>query len=131
MGHQKQEGFSLAELMATLVVVGIVISSIALLFSTIQRTQRETAYIELATRAAQRQIEVMRNNQYNQLIPGVDISFTDELPDALPGPKSGVVVVTEPTPGLKRVDATVTYQSGGKQKSVKLSSLIGALGIAQ
>jgi prepilin-type N-terminal cleavage/methylation domain-containing protein len=128
---RNERGFSLAELMITLVVVGIVIASVSLLITTIQRGQRETAYIEMATRAAQREIEVLRNNQYNQLEPGVDIDFTDDLPATLPGPKNGVVVVTEPTPGLRRVDVTVTYQSGGKQKSVELSSLIGVLGITQ
>jgi|ADGO01.1.fsa_nt_gi prepilin-type N-terminal cleavage/methylation domain len=130
MGH-REHGFSLAELMVTLVVVGVVVSSISLLLVTIQRGQRETAYMEMATRAAQRQIEVLRNNQYNQLVPGLDLTFTDELPDTLPGPKSGVIVVTEPTPGLRRVDVTVTYTNGGQQKSVKLSSLIGVLGVTQ
>lgn len=128
---RNERGFSLAELMITLVVVGIVISSVALVLTTIQRGQRETAFLEAATRAAQRQIEVLRNNQYNQLQPGEDINFTDDLPATLPGPKSGIVEVTEPTPGLRRVDVTVTYQSGDHQKSVKLSSLIGVLGITQ
>lgn len=128
---RNERGFSLAELMITLVVVGIVISSVALVLTTIQRGQRETAFLEAATRAAQRQIEVLRNNQYNQLEPGQDITFTEDLPATLPSPKSGVVQVTEPTPGLRRVDVTVSYQSGGNQKSVKLSSLIGVLGITQ
>lgn len=130
MGH-KERGFTLAELMVTIVVAGIVVSSVALLLSTIQRSQRETAFLETATRAAQRQIEVLRNNQYNQLTPGEDIDFTDELPASLPSPKSGVVEVSEPSAGLRRVDVTITYREGGRDRAVELSSLIGVLGITQ
>ncbi len=127
----KEQGFTLAELMITLVVVGIVVSSVALLLGSIQRSQRQTAFTESATRAAQRQIEIMRNNQFNQLVPGVDISFTNDLPVNLPSPKSGTVVVSEPSSGLKRVDVTVNYDDGGQQRTVQLSSLIGVLGITQ
>ncbi len=128
---KKEQGFTLAELMITLVVVGIVVSSVAMLLGAIQRSQRQTAYTESATRAAQRQIEILRNNQFNQLTPGVDISFTNDLPAILPPPKSGTVVVSEPSSGLKRVDVTVRYQDGGQQRTVQLSSLIGVLGITQ
>lgn len=128
---KKEQGFTLAELMITLIVVGIVVSSVAMLLGAIQRSQRQTAFTESATRAAQRQIEILRNNQFNQLTPGVDLNFTNDLPTNLPSPKSGVVVVSEPSSGLKRVDVTVTYQDGGQQRSVQLSSLIGVLGITQ
>ncbi|HJQ09369.1 MAG TPA: type II secretion system protein [Candidatus Saccharimonadales bacterium] len=128
---RNEQGFSLAELMVTMVVAAIVITSISSLFINIQRTQRRTGYLESATRAAQREIEVLRNRQYNQLTPGVDINFTNQLPDNLVAPRSGIVEVSEPTPGLRQVDVTVTYRDGNEQRTVKLSSLIGVLGITQ
>ena len=126
-----QAGFSLVELMVTIVVIGVVFSSVASMFLSVQRTQRLTGYIESATRAAQREIEVLRNNNYSQLTPGVDIDFTADLPDSLPAPRSGTVVVSEPTPGMRRVDVAVVYWDGSRQRTIKLSSLIGMLGITQ
>lgn len=128
---RNEHGFTLVELMVTMIVAGIVITSISTMFLTIQRTQRRTAYLESATRAAQRQVEVLRNRQYNQLTPGVDIDFTSSLPDSLLAPRTGTVEVSEPTAGLRKVDITVTYRDGSDTRPVKLSSLIGVLGITQ
>ena len=128
---RKDAGFSLVELTVTIFVTGVVFMSIANLFLTIQRAQRQTSYLETATRAGQREIEILRNNQYNQLTPGEDIDFTSDLPDELRPPRSGTVEVSEPIAGLRRVDVTVTYRDGSDQRTVKLSSLIGVLGITQ
>ncbi len=127
----KEAGFSLTELLVAIVVIGVVFTSISIMFIDIQRTQRQTGYLESATRAAQREVEVLRNDNYNQLTPGVDINFTSDLPDNLVAPRSGIVVVSEPTSGLRRVDVTVSYYDDSKQRTVKLSSLIGVLGITQ
>lgn len=126
-----ERGFTLVELMTTIVVIGIVVGSISSLMLAVQRTQRESMFMEGATWAAQREIEVLRNNQYGSLTPGENITFTSDLPDYLPSPRSGVVEVSEPATGLRRVDVTVSYGSNNDQRSVKLTSFIGVLGIAQ
>lgn len=129
--RNKQLGFSLLELMVTIVVFGLVASSITSLFLSVQRTQLQTRYLESATYAAQSQIESLRNINYNNLTPGSTIDFTDELPDELPRNSTGTVEVSEPTSGLRRVDVSVTYNYSDSPRTVKLSSLIGVLGITQ
>ncbi len=124
-------GFTLVELLVSIAVIGIVGLGIASLFYTIQYTQRRALYHDTATRAAQREIEVLRNSSYNSLPNGQNISFTNDLPDILPGDKSGLVQVSEPTPGIKRVDVRVTYYDNGSKREVNMSSLIGVIGIAQ
>lgn len=124
-------GFTIVELLSTIVVIGIVAIGISGLFYSLQYTQRQATYTDAATRAAQRQIEVLRNNSYNSLSPGETITFTSDLPDTLPGNKAGTVVVSEPAAGLRRVDVTVTYTEGSRQREVSLSSLIGVIGLAQ
>ena len=97
----------------------------------LQQTQVQTNYLESATRAAQRQIESLRNSNFNNLTPGEDIDFSANLPDTLPSNSTGNVVVSEPSPGLRRVDVTVSYQYSGQVRDVELSSLIGVIGIVQ
>ncbi|MCA9309071.1 type II secretion system protein [Candidatus Saccharibacteria bacterium] len=126
-----QKGFTLIELLATIAVIGVVALGIASLFYNIQFVQRESNYLDRATRAAQKEVEVLRNNSYNALTVGEDINFSNDLPDELPNGSTGTVVVTEPSPGLKRVDVTVSYNDGNKPQSVTLSSMIGVIGLSQ
>lgn len=127
---KKESGFTLVELVVSIAVIGIVVSSVVSLFGSIQSTQRRTAYMETATRAAQRQMESLRNNNYNNLDAGETIDFTSQLPTSLRN-RSGTVTVSEPNPGLKRVDISVVYYEGSQQQKVDLSSLVGILGITQ
>lgn len=126
-----QKGFTLIELLATIAVVGVVTLGIASLFYNIQFVQRQSNYLDRATRAAQKEVEVLRNNSYNALTAGEEIDFSSQLPSELPSGSTGTVAVTEPSPGLKRVDVTVSYNDGNKPQSVTLSSMIGVIGLSQ
>lgn len=128
---RSSDGFTLVELLITIAVIGIAAIGIASLFYNIQYTQRHSRYVDAATRAAQREVEILRNNSYNNLSAGQTITFTSDLPDTLPGTKSGIVNVSEPSPGLKRVDVTVSFTDHGKEQQVKVSSLIGVIGLSQ
>lgn len=130
MLKKSSAGFTLVELLVTIIVIGIVFTGLSSIFISIQRSQIKTSYLESANRAAQKEIESLRNNNYNNLIVGQDIDFTNNLVD-LPSGSTGTVEVTEPTPGLKRVDVTVSYSYEGQTKNVSLSSLIGIIGIVQ
>lgn len=128
---RKEAGFTLVELVAAMSVMGLLVIGIVNLYITIENAQRKSYHLEIATRASEKQIESLRNAQYGSLEPGVDLSFTDDLPDELPDPKSGVVVVSEPEEGLRQVDVTITYKDGSGTKTVKQSSMIGVIGISQ
>lgn len=124
-------GFTLAELMVTIVVLGLVITGIGGLFYIMQVNEVRSQRLDLAMRAARTQIEKLRNNGYNALTPGTNINFTSSLPAGLPAGKTGTVVVSEPLPDLRRVDVTVQYTDYGKSQTVTLSSNIGIIGIGQ
>jgi len=131
MKRQDQSGFTLVELVITILVLGVVMTSVITLFVNIQQAQTHTRYLETATYAAQAEIETLRNINYNNLTPGQTIDFTDDLPEGLPPGTTGTVVVSEPISGLRRVDVSITYSYKGKDRTVSLSSLIGVLGITQ
>ena len=125
------KGFTLVELMATIVVISFMVLGIANLYYSSQTAERKSNYLDQATRAAQREIEILRSNRYNSLAAGETINFTSDLPASLPKNSSGSVLVSEPLAGLKRVDVTVSYTDGGKQQKVVLSSLIGEIGLSK
>lgn len=125
-----EQGFTMVEILVATGVMAILTAAVFGLFSTIQQAQLANSYRQSATRAASREIEVLRNNNYDQLTPGTDIDFSNELPATLPN-GTGTVTVTEPVPGLRRVDVVVSYTHSGATKQVKLSSMIGVIGITQ
>ena len=131
MIKNRQDGFTIVELLVTIAIVGITTASLSSMFISIQSVQRKTTYVDTATRAAQREIETLRNDNYSYLTPGQTINFTNSLPSTLPGNKTGTVQVSQPTTDLRRVDVTVTYSENGTSRSVTLSSLIGVIGITQ
>lgn len=127
----KQSGFTIVELIVTIAIIGIAAASISSMFITIQRMQKLAALRDSATRAAQSEIEALRNNNYASLTPGQQINFTSSLPSSLPANKSGIAEISQPTDDLRRVDVTVSYTYSGKNYNVSLSSLIGVIGITQ
>jgi prepilin-type N-terminal cleavage/methylation domain-containing protein len=130
MMSNQQAGFTIVELLVTIAIVGIVTASLSSIFISIRHIQQQTGYVDTATRAAQREIETLRNDNYASLTPGQSINFTSQLPSSLPH-ASGNVQVSQPATDLRRVDVTVSYTSDGSQRSIVLSSLIGVIGITQ
>ena len=128
---QQEAGFTLVELLVTIVVLGIIIASMAGLYWTMQVTQVQSQHLDMANRAARTEIENLRNNGYNALTPGSTIDFTSSLPSSLPKDKVGTVAVSQPVDDLRRVDVTITYTDFGKHQKVILSSNIGIIGIGQ
>lgn len=128
---QKQQGFTIIESLTGIVVIGVIVLGVATIFWTGQaHLQRSEAY-DAAVREANRKIESMRNNTYSALAAGEIDDFSDELPSSLPSGSTGTVAISEPESGLKRVDVTIEYTVNGQQEEVKMSSMIGILGIAR
>jgi prepilin-type N-terminal cleavage/methylation domain-containing protein len=127
---EKNAGFTLVEILVVIMMLGVATASITSVFISIRNIQLQTAYYDSANRAAAREIESLRNDSYVSLTAGQTINFTSDLPSILPN-RSGQVIVSSPSDGIRRVDATVTYKAQGKTRTLTLSSLIGEIGITQ
>jgi type II secretory pathway pseudopilin PulG len=128
---QKQAGFTIPELIVTIVFIGFAFVGITQLYLSIQRIQEQTSWLQSASHAAQTEVESLRNNNYSELVAGQNIDFSTQLPSNLPTPRSGSVAVSEPQAGLKRIDVTVSYSDHGTPRHVEMTSLIGIIGISQ
>lgn len=124
-------GFTLVELIVATAMVGIMVIGITNLFIAVDTTQRRTQRLEAATRAGEQQIESLRNAHYNSLTPGSSLNFTADLPSELAEPRSGIVNITEPSEGVRRLDVRITYHDGSVDREVNLSAVIGNIGIGQ
>lgn len=129
--NKNSDGFSLIELIVAMAIFGLMVTGVINLFVGIDTLQRRAQRIEIATRAAEAQIESLRNSHYNSLESGETIDFSDELPQSLPAPRTGEVVVSEPIPGMKQLEVTVEYAQQPQDYSVTLTGLMGTIGIAQ
>jgi prepilin-type N-terminal cleavage/methylation domain-containing protein len=126
-----QSGFTLVELLVTIILIGLTVGWLSGIFITVQNLQSQSQYTDMAARAAQREIETLRNDNYASLTPGQTINFTSDLPSGLPKGSTGTVQVSQPVSDLRRVDVTVSYKVNGNQRDITLSSLIGVIGITQ
>jgi type II secretory pathway pseudopilin PulG len=127
----RETGFTIVELLVTMSFIGITAAGITSLFISIRNVQQQALYVDSATRAAQREIEVLRNDNYSSLTPGQIIDFGSSLPTSLPPSKTGFVTVSQPANDLRRVDVVVTYKANSNTRTITLSSLIGVIGITQ
>jgi prepilin-type N-terminal cleavage/methylation domain-containing protein len=119
-----EDGFTLIELVVTMVVLGIIITSLSGMYYIMQSIAVQGQHLDT-------EIEDHRNSGYNSLIPGSNINFTASLPTSLPKNASGTVVISQPLSGLIKVDVTISYTDFGSQHNVELSSDIGVIGIGQ
>ena len=130
--NSNNDGFTLVELVVVTAVVGLMIISLGNLFIGIGSIQRQADRLAIADRIAEDKIESLRNAHYNTLTnspPSLD--FTNELPADLPTPRSGLITISEPNPGIKRLEVIITYKESSRTKTVQLSALIGNIGISQ
>ncbi|HEV2403372.1 MAG TPA: prepilin-type N-terminal cleavage/methylation domain-containing protein [Candidatus Saccharimonadales bacterium] len=126
-----EQGFTLVELLVTILVLGLVLSSLGGLYYVLQIDEVQSQHYDIAVRAARTEIEDLRNAGYDNLTPGSNINFTSSLPSQLPHGATGSVAISEPATGLRRVDVTISYSDYGKSRVVTLSSDIGIIGLGQ
>jgi prepilin-type N-terminal cleavage/methylation domain-containing protein len=127
----RPNGFTLIEIVVATALAGLMVISVANLFIITGDAQRQSQRLETATHAGELKIESLRNKHYNSLEPGTTIDFTDELPPELNEPRSAQVEISEPQPGLRRLDLHISYYDGTRKRGVDLSTVIGNVGIAQ
>lgn len=131
MKDNRENGFSLLELLISAAVMSIIILAIYGFFDNVRAINRYASNLVIANQAAQQQLETYRNTPYNNLATGSQNVSSILTPyPSLRSPRSATAVITELQPyGLKQVDLTISYAERGGTRTIMVSTLVAARGI--
>lgn len=124
------EGFTLVELLVSIAVGAIVVSSLNMLVSGYLHVSQRGRYLNATNSYVEGKVEALRNSGYNAATVGTS-SLTSQLPSLLPPSRSASMTISSPSSGLKQVDITVSYKDQGLTRTYSYTTYIGELGVGQ
>jgi len=124
-------GFTLIELIVTMVVLSGIFLAIFSLFDTLHGVNARANNLTVATEVAQREMELYRNIPYNTINVGTtDVTSALSSYTSLGSTRSASVVVTQvDARGLKQVEVTVNYYDHAIPRKVVLDTLVAQNGM--
>lgn len=122
----EESGFSLVELIVSIVLFGIVVLVVGQLINVLTQMNDDTNDRMIASTTVQNKIESLRSKGFMG-VPVGTVDFSNELPNTLPTPRSASYTVQQVLPPTKSITITLTY--AGKAHTYK--TFIGELGVAQ
>ena len=129
-GHVSQSGFTIVELIVTIVIMGVIIPAVALALTNLTVVDYQARDLALANFIAQNKVETLRSAGYNTLSNGTQ-SFSSQLPNTMGSPKSASYTVSTPITGVKQIDVTISYTEYKKTKSIAYRTYVSELGVGQ
>jgi prepilin-type N-terminal cleavage/methylation domain-containing protein len=124
------KGFTIVELVVTIVIMGIIIPAVAIALTNLTIVDYQARDLALANFIAQNRVETLRSAGYNSLSNGTT-SFTAQLPNTMGSPKSASYTVSTPQAGIKQVDVAISYTEYKKTKNISYRTYISELGVGQ
>jgi prepilin-type N-terminal cleavage/methylation domain-containing protein len=126
----RQQGFTIVELVTTIIVAGILIPAIAIALTNLSVVNKVARDKALANMIVQNKVETLRSSGYNSLSNGT-ISFVTDLPNTIGTPKSASYTITSPVTGVKQIDVSVSFTEYHVTKSLSYRTYISELGVGQ
>lgn len=133
-----QRGFSIVELLVTLIVIGVVFGAFMTTFTSIQSINKKSINLNTANTIAFAKMQHYENTAFTNLpnttpqntLQQVE-DFSSSLPSSLGSPRSATVHINSISPSLKQVVVNVQYGSGGAQQTVQYANFIQKNGIGR
>lgn len=134
-GRWRENGFTITELLITIVVFAILIPVIANMIALIDGVNDRARDKAIINSLVENKAESLRSLGYIALSNGTT-DFTGELPSTVGSPRSATYTVSEPAApnndiGLKKLVITVTYTVNGSSETLNYETRIGELGVGQ
>ena len=127
---RNRAGFTIAELVITIVLMGIIIPAIALALTNLSVVNYQARDLALANMIAQNKVETLRSAGYNSISIGT-VNFTTELPSSMGKQRSASYSVSIPQTGIKQVDINISYTEYKSTKNLAFRTYISELGVGQ
>lgn len=128
--QNKSMGFTIVELLVTLLVGGVLAGSVAVFLSLHVHTAQRGRDVSVANSYAENKIESLRSAGFLTLADGTT-NVTSELPTELNSPREASLVISEETTSIKRVTLSITYSDQGSPRTYTYGTFIGELGVGQ
>lgn len=128
--HSSKSGFTIVELIVTLIVGAIFVLSVNTVLTTqsyISQRGRDTV---VANAYAEGKFEALRSQGFLSLSDGTT-DVTSELPSDLHNPRSASLVISSSNSSIKKAELTITYNEQGQSRTYNYVSYIGELGVGQ
>lgn len=130
MNKKHQKGFTIVELVVTVVIAGIIIPAVALALNNLAAINHRARDYALANDIAQNKVETLRSDGYNSINIGT-VDFSNELPASMGSPKSASYTISSPAAGEKQVDISISFTEYNATRNLKFRTYISELGVGQ
>ena len=126
----EQAGFSIVELIVSLVVGSILIGATTLITIAYSRLSNRALSLTVANSYAENKVESLRSIGFLGLTDGTS-NVTTELPSELKSPRSASVQISSASSTTKKIDLNITYNDQGAARTYSYTTYIGELGVGQ
>lgn len=133
-----QRGFSVVELLITLIVVGVVFVAFTTSFAGIENISKKGTDIAIASQQTLAKLEEYENLNFNNLPTTAPTDtlqqvedFSSSLPGVLETPRVGKVYINTKSNSLKEVLVKVTFGSGASQRYIEYITFIQKNGVGR
>lgn len=130
MVRVSNRGFTIIELLVTIVVFGLVVPGLVGLITSIDRLNDRARDLSVINSLVENKTESLRSISYTGINNGA-FDFTSELPNTIGGPRTASYTISSINSALKQVDLVVTYNDHGTSRTLSYRTYIGELGVGQ
>jgi prepilin-type N-terminal cleavage/methylation domain-containing protein len=131
-------GFSIVELLITLIIIGVAFGAFMVSFTTIQNINKKALDIAKANSLAFGKMEEYENKLFTALPSTTPTGtlvqvedFSNSLPSSFESPRSGKVYVNTVSNTLKQVVITVEFGSGSSKRTIQYANFIQKNGLGR
>ncbi len=133
-----QAGFSLVELLITMVIIGVLFGAFLVTFTSIQNINKKALDINNSNAIAYAKVQEYENKNFNSLQNTTPTNtlvqvedFSSSLPNSLEAPRVATVSINTISSNLKQVVVNIQFGSGPSQRTIQYADFIQKNGLGR